>query len=766
MLVLGSTVVFSVTAVGYSPLSYQWFFSGTNVIAGTTNSVLQLTNVQFSQAGAYTVVITDAYGAVTSSPAMLDVFFRTVTSCTETALRASLGLGGTVTFACDGTITLSSTIVIGTDIVLDGSGHQITISGGQLVPVFQVNSNVNFTLIGLTIANGLNANGYGGGIYNAGGNVNVTNCTFSMNEVCGHDGNSPAPPDEGTWPPTCALGGSGSDGCGGAIYNAGSLNVSRCTFSQNSASGGWGGWGSRGYAVPVGGGDYYLVVGGGGGLGGAANGGAICNVGVMAINCSLFASNTTVGGTGGPGGDGFGGGYAMPSGGGGGGNGGDSHGAAIFNGGAASMVNCTITGNQGGGGAGGWGGSGGCFNEHGYYYYSGGGSGGNGGNSYGGIYSTNIPVGLTNCTVAFNSGTGGSGASGGAAGCGNGGWSNGSNGVAGGGLSTAGALLVNTILAGNNPGNCSGTITDAGHNLSSDGTCAFTNVGSLNNTNPKLGLLADNGGPTLTMALLPGSPAINAGDTAAAPPTDQRGFPRPSGLAADIGAYEYAAPDFTLLPSQTTEMGSTVEFMVVATGNPVLSYQWFFDGNPINAATNADLDVTDVQFSRSGCYTVVVANSAGAVTSAPVMLNVIAPVVRRPVPGVKVMGEAGSLLNVDYLNPLSPVPNWTVLGPVSLTSTSQYCFDVTMPLPPARLYRARQTGTPGVVPSLNLNFFSAIMLTGNVGDTLQVDYINQFGPTNAWVTLGVITLTNTSQLYFDVSAIGQPPRLYRMVPVP
>jgi hypothetical protein len=205
---------------------------------------------------------------------------------------------------------------------------------------------------------------------------------------------------------------------------------------------------------------------------------------------------------------------------------------------------------------------------------------------------------------------------------------------------------------------------------------------------------------------------------------------------------------------------------VVASGDPVLSYQWFFDGNPINAATNADLDVTDVQFSRSGCYTVVVANSAGAATSAPVMLNVIAPVARRPVPGVKVMGEAGSLLNVDYLNPLSPVPNWTALGTVSLTSTSQYCFDVTVPLPSARLYRARQTGTPAVVPSLNLNFFSAIMLTGNVGDTLQVDYINQFGPTNAWVTLDTVTLTNTSQLYFDVSAIGQPPRLYRMAPVP
>ncbi len=59
---------------------------------------------------------------------------------------------------------------------------------------------------------------------------------------------------------------------------------------------------------------------------------------------------------------------------------------------------------------------------------------------------------------------------------------------------------------------------------------------------PKLGPLANNGGPTLTMALLPGSPAIDAGNTSLAPASDQRGFRRPAGLAADIGAYEVCYP--------------------------------------------------------------------------------------------------------------------------------------------------------------------------------------------------------------------------------
>ena len=64
--------------------------------------------------------------------------------------------------------------------------------------------------------------------------------------------------------------------------------------------------------------------------------------------------------------------------------------------------------------------------------------------------------------------------------------------------------------------------------------------------NPRLGTLADNGGPTRTIALLPGSPAINAGSNAlalertAGAVTDQRGdgFARVVGRRVDIGAFE------------------------------------------------------------------------------------------------------------------------------------------------------------------------------------------------------------------------------------
>jgi hypothetical protein len=100
--------------------------------------------------------------------------------------------------------------------------------------------------------------------------------------------------------------------------------------------------------------------------------------------------------------------------------------------------------------------------------------------------------------------------------------------------------LHNSIIAGTNS-NVSGTITDDGYNICSDGTAQFSSGSSYNYTDPKLGPLADYGGPTLCMALLSGSPAIDSGGSAGLPATDQRGFARPFGAGPDMGAYEYGA---------------------------------------------------------------------------------------------------------------------------------------------------------------------------------------------------------------------------------
>jgi hypothetical protein len=121
-------------------------------------------------------------------------------------------------------------------------------------------------------------------------------------------------------------------------------------------------------------------------------------------------------------------------------------------------------------------------------------------------------------------------------------------GSGGGIFGTATASLKNSIVANNSGGDCGGTLTSNGYNVSSDGSCNFNGPGDMNNTNPLLGPLQNNGGPTQTMALLPGSLAIDAGNPSGCTDgqghllkTDQRGQPRPDKEdpgGCDIGAYE------------------------------------------------------------------------------------------------------------------------------------------------------------------------------------------------------------------------------------
>jgi hypothetical protein len=113
--------------------------------------------------------------------------------------------------------------------------------------------------------------------------------------------------------------------------------------------------------------------------------------------------------------------------------------------------------------------------------------------------------------------------------------------------------IHNTILSGNSFGNTcylggTGILTDQGYNLSSDHSCGFSStLHDLIDTNPLLGSLTVNGGPTETLALSTGSPAIDTADPVITFNEDQRSFWRPvNGNAdpeniADIGAFEFGS---------------------------------------------------------------------------------------------------------------------------------------------------------------------------------------------------------------------------------
>jgi hypothetical protein len=165
-----------------------------------------------------------------------------------------------------------------------------------------------------------------------------------------------------------------------------------------------------------------------------------------------------------------------------------------------------------------------------------------------------------------------------------------SNGVAAGSqiANTNGTLrLHNTIVAYGTNSNAYGPITDDGYNLCSDGSAAFSSGSSYNNTDPQLAPLGNYGGPTLCLALLATSPAIDRGDLNGCPTTDQRGYIRPFGASPDIGAYEYgsAASEIPYLNLS----GTSGNLMLSFSAFPTNTYYLQFSSNLvtwINVSTN------------------------------------------------------------------------------------------------------------------------------------------------------------------------------------
>ncbi len=121
-----------------------------------------------------------------------------------------------------------------------------------------------------------------------------------------------------------------------------------------------------------------------------------------------------------------------------------------------------------------------------------------------------------------------------------------------GAFSSGGATLSNAIISGNSgPSDndlyvYSGSASAAGSLLGSTLSGSYAGNGNVFSDSPGLGALANNGGPTMTMALMTGSPAIDAGDNSLVPggvQYDQRGagFPRIQNTTVDIGSFEVAA---------------------------------------------------------------------------------------------------------------------------------------------------------------------------------------------------------------------------------
>ena len=133
------------------------------------------------------------------------------------------------------------------------------------------------------------------------------------------------------------------------------------------------------------------------------------------------------------------------------------------------------------------------------------------------------------------------------------------------------------------------------------------------------------------MALSPGSSAIDAGDTAAAPPTDQRGHPRLGWVGSRYRCRLSTGRFKQCCKAKRLRWAAQSISWQAPVGSPLLFYQWFFNGNALVDRTNSALCLSTVQVTNVGSYSVIVSNLFGAVTSSPATLNVIPAVARRPV---------------------------------------------------------------------------------------------------------------------------------------
>jgi hypothetical protein len=204
---------------------------------------------------------------------------------------------------------------------------------------------------------------------------------------------------------------------------------------------------------------------------------------------------------------------------------------------------------------------------------------------------------------------------------------------------TIGSTILKAGASGVNITNSFGTVTSLGHNLSSDaaggdgttGPGGFLNAtGDKRNTDPLLGPLAFNGGPTQTHAIGCDSPALDAGSTPDLLTNDQRGpgFARTVGTGTDIGAFEIqtacnTAPTITAATGVTRQQGAASSNSQIATvsdnEDPPTSLTVTVDGG--TSSTVNGVTVSTIDIDNAGTVTADVVASCSA-TSATFTLRV------------------------------------------------------------------------------------------------------------------------------------------------
>lgn len=582
----GARIKLAAEVSGSPPLFFQWSKDG-RALAGETNQFLAISRALVSDSGDYTLTVSNSLGVAESArkrveissdqePA-IDVWVTTGGPSGSGSLpdaMARVPAGGVIGIDCLGDVFCRSEFRISTPLRILGVSPGYTRIRNAIATnrFFSVLAEGSLTLenLGLAVGRALS----GGAISNL-GRTTISGCIFRDNQTTGADG--------------------------GAIFSSGQLRVDHTLFELNMAYAAVTGWFLD--SPPV-------------------SGGAIKAAGgLVAISACEFVRNAA---------------YADDS------RKSEAYsglgGALAFNSSIVQIDSSTFLENSARGGAGGPG------QNYGPFYLP---PGIGGAALGGGLFSTNSLLFITNATFVGNQTIAPGRRSEGAA-------------MFAGGASTSGVFFA-TIVSNS----CSGpanvltngaairaeptanvfiTASILSRNLSGDGVSHAVNVASagynlVDRSNdwpkastdligdPQLFPLADNNGPTRTLAPAWSSPAVDAGVPHPLIAVDQRGLPRPSGLFSDIGAVELQqGPPIIASQSQGTAVpiGSEITPSAVAIGPLPLSLQWLFENTGIPGATNANFTIASFRASDEGNYFLVASNRYGSVKSAPIYLRALA----------------------------------------------------------------------------------------------------------------------------------------------
>ncbi|MEW6156060.1 MAG: immunoglobulin domain-containing protein [Verrucomicrobiota bacterium] len=230
------------------------------------------------------------------------------------------------------------------------------------------------------------------------------------------------------------------------------------------------------------------------------------------------------------------------------------------------------------------------------------------------------------------------------------------------------------------------------------------------------------------------------------------------------------------LETQTVTKGAALTLSVVAIGTGDLVYQWRHNGSVISGATDSALVIADVQLANAGRYSVVISDAAGTLTSKEVLITVLAaPEIETPPLEQTVLAGDPVRLEVRATGTLPLEYQWQRDEKDLPGATTEVLEIANAQLEHEGNYRVVIRSHLGSVtsdavkinvliqPKTSIATYAGITIEGQIGRAYRIDRTENPADPSSWQPLTTLTLTNRTQIFFDLESPAMPKRFYRAV---